>query len=81
MKPEPDPTNHLIARLPAPALPENLRQRTLVLARAQLAPSPGTAPLPLRHTFPAQATSAALLSADAAFLLSTCLNISRAFGG
>lgn len=80
MKPEFDPTD-LMARLPAPGLPENLRQRTLVLAQAQLAPSPATAPLRLRYALPTHATSAALLSADAAFLLGTCLNITRAFGG
>jgi hypothetical protein len=80
MKPKVDATD-LITSLPTPGLPETLRQRTLVLARAHLAPSPETAPLPLRYALPVHATSAALLSADAAFLVSTCLNITRAFGG
>jgi len=80
MKSESDATD-LIAGWPAPGLPDKLRQRTLVLARAQLAPSPATAPRPLRYALPAHVTPAALLSADAAFLVSTCLNITRAFGG
>jgi hypothetical protein len=80
MKPESDPVVGLLAELPNPKLPENLRQRTLAVARAHLVPSPETAPRRLRQVLPTYATSAVLLSADAAFLVSACLNISRAFG-
>jgi hypothetical protein len=81
MKPESDPVACLLTELPNLELPEDLRRRTLTLARAHLAPSPESVPLPLGQTLPNYATSAALLSADAAFLVNACLNISRAFGG
>lgn len=80
MKPESDP-ERLLAELPTPRLSEILRRRTLALARAQLARPPEPATRPLRHALPTYATSAALLSADAAFLANAYLNISRAFGG
>jgi hypothetical protein len=80
MKPESDPERFL-AELLSPGLPDVLRRRTLALARAQLARPPEPASQPLLHALPAYATSAALLSADAAFLVNACLNINRAFGG
>lgn len=80
MKPESDAVPSLLAELSAPGLPEALRQRTLTLARAQLEPSPESAPQSLRVLLPAHASTAALLSADVAFLINTWLNISRAFG-
>jgi hypothetical protein len=81
MKAESDPAAGLLTTLPAPGPPEALRQRTLALAKAQLKPGPQSTPRPWRHALPTYATSAALLSADAAFLVNACLDIKRAFGG
>jgi hypothetical protein len=81
MKPEQNTLAHALGLLPAPELPPRLGERTLVLARAQLAPGPGDLPPPLGQALPAYLTSAALISADAVFAADACLKISRAFGG
>jgi hypothetical protein len=79
MNDDDESSERVLAALPVPALPSRLRQRTLALARAQLA-SP-SAPTPLRYALLSCATSAALVSADVVFLADACLKISRAFGG
>jgi hypothetical protein len=81
MNDDEESSQRLLAALPVPALPPALRQRTLALARAQLAAPPARAPLPLRQVLPSYATSAALLSADVVFVADACLKIGRAFGG
>ncbi len=81
MKTEPDALARALAMLPSPELPPGLDARTLVLARAQLQPSPDAARRPLAQALPAYLTSAALVSADAVFVADACLKIGRAFGG
>jgi len=81
MKLGPDSLETLLAARPVPALADEVRKRTLLRARAHLAPLPGAEPEPLRRALPTYAASAALLSADVVFLADACLKMGRAFGG
>jgi hypothetical protein len=66
-----------LAALAVPALSSALRARALARARANLVPPAEARPRSLLRALPALAPSAALLSADAAFVADLCLKLGR----